>query len=157
MQGSFKQMSSVSEEAVRDALSRVVDRDIGKDVLAAGVVSGLAIHGGKVGFVITVSPGEGQRKAWLRDACEKEVAAVPGVESVTAVLTAQSGEPPARQHEHAAPREKAVKKVIAIASGKGGVGKSTVAVNLAYALKRQGKQVGLLDADIYGPSVPRMM
>jgi ATP-binding protein involved in chromosome partitioning len=132
------------------------------------MISGLVIREGKVGFVITIEPQDKERKAYLPQACQQAVEKIPGVVSVTAVLTAQSSTPipPKPEAGYAQPRERAVwnqtpldhvKSVITVASGKGGVGKSTTAVNLALALKAQGKRVGLLDADIYGPSIPRMM
>jgi ATP-binding protein involved in chromosome partitioning len=161
-------MSQLTEESVRTALRGVTDREAGIDVIAAGLVSGIVIRADKVGFMITIDPADKDRKAYLREACEAAVKIVPGVASVTAVLTAQNSAPipPSPQSGYAQPRERAawnqtpldhVKKIIAVASGKGGVGKSTVAVNLALAVARGGKRAGLLDADIYGPSIPRML
>ena len=99
----------------------------------------------------------------MRRICEAMVLGVAGVKSVTAVLTAHEGQPPQKAPErprHAPPAPQGIPgvgAVIAVASGKGGVGKSTVAVNLALSLARLGLRVGLLDSDIYGPSVPRLL
>jgi len=160
---------SVSRDDVAAALSGVVDDETGKDVIAAGILQGLVVREGHVGFSLEVDPAMGPAKEPLRQACEAAVKRLPGVLSVTAVLTAHSGGTAApRRHTHgAAPQQQraqqgplqipGVKAIVAVASGKGGVGKSTVAVNLALALARLGRRVGLLDADIYGPSIPRMM
>ncbi|MBY0406243.1 MAG: Mrp/NBP35 family ATP-binding protein [Rickettsiales bacterium] len=164
----FKSMSSLTPELIKNALAQVMDAQAGTDVVSAGMISGVVIKGGKVGFVLTVAPQDKDSKAFLREACEKAVAKLPGVEAVTAVMTAQGSTPipPKPESGYAQPRERAqwnltpvegVKRVIAVASGKGGVGKSTTAVNLALAMARAGQKVALLDADIYGPSLPRML
>jgi ATP-binding protein involved in chromosome partitioning len=133
-----------------DALKSAVQAALAK-LPQGGLVSGLSVRGDKVAFMV-----EGDRSAEpLRAAAEAAARAVPGVSAVTAIL---SNEKPAT----AAAATKGdglarVKKIIAVSSGKGGVGKSTVAVNLALALAAQGLAVGLLDADIYGPSVPRLL
>ncbi|MEK6747251.1 MAG: Mrp/NBP35 family ATP-binding protein [Pseudomonadota bacterium] len=161
-------MPSINNDKILSVLSQVIDRETGRDVVSSGMISGVAIKGGKVGFLVTIDPKEKEIKSYLREACEKAVYTLDGVESVTAVLTAQNAEPIAPKPEagYSQPRERAqwnltpvenVKNVIAIASGKGGVGKSTTAVNLALAFSALGKNVGLLDADIYGPSIPRML
>ena len=134
----------------------------------------MAIRDGNVAFAIEVEPERGQRLEPLRKAAEKAVEALPDVLSVTAVLTAQASprgraahQPPTTQpgrpaapHATNRPQRGAVPGVgaiVAVASGKGGVGKSTVAANLALALRANGLRVGVLDADIYGPSMPRML
>ncbi len=161
-------MTSATREDVLGALARVIDPASGKSVTEAGFVQGLVVRNGHVGFSIEVPAERGQAAEPLRRAAEQTVTSLPGVLSVTVVLTAHQNET-ARKTAHAAhakpgPVEAAarmgvpgVESVIAVASGKGGVGKSTVAVNLALGLHALGLKVGLLDADIYGPSVPRLL
>ena len=146
-----------TREDILRALERVADPATGKSVVASGMVEGLVVKDGHVGFALEVAAHRGRDAEPLRKAAEDAVHALPGVLSVTAVLTAHQG----KQPEAARPPQPAgipgVDSIVAVASGKGGVGKSTVAVNLAIALSRQGLRVGLLDADIYGPSVPRLL
>src|SRR5690348_330774 len=154
---------AATKDDVLKALAQVTDPASGRDVVSAGMVQGLVIRERNVGFAIEVPPERGRSAEPLRKAAEDAVAKLPGVLSVTAVLTAHQ-ETRAAPPQTAAPQQKmrqsgitGVQAVIAVASGKGGVGKSTVAVNLALGLSKLGMKVGLLDADIYGPSVPRLL
>src|SRR5260370_36423410 len=143
----------------------MADPDKGADIVSLGMVSGLVIRDGNVAFAIEVESERGPRLEPLRKAAEKAVEALPGVLSVTAVLTAQA--PPRGRAAPPPPGAAGVRTargavpgvgaIVAVASGKGGVGKSTVAANLALGLRANGLRVGVLDADIYGPSMPRML
>jgi ATP-binding protein involved in chromosome partitioning len=156
-------MAAVTERQVLDALGQIVDPEKGADIVSLGMVSGVVVRDGNVAFAIEVEPERGPRLEPLRKAAEKAVEALPDVLSVTAVLTAQAvARGRNAPHPVAGGRTQrglvaGVQAIVAVASGKGGVGKSTVAANLAVALKVNGLRVGLLDADIYGPSMPRML
>ena len=156
-----------------------VDRDVvmralagishpgGGDLVARDLIRALTVEGGAVRFVIeAATPDEARTLAPAQAEAEARLKAIPGVVSVQVVMTAHgpAAKPPALKiGQHPTPQQggpqriSGIDRIIAVASGKGGVGKSTVASNLAVALARQGRRVGLLDADIYGPSQPKMM
>ena len=154
-------MPAVIREDVLGTLARIPDPATGKSLVAAGLIQGLVVRDGHVSFAIEVPAARGAAAEPLRKQAEAAVGALPGVLSVTAVLTAHHEAAAGAGPTRSTPSEPAgipgVAAVIAVASGKGGVGKSTVAVNLALALAKLGLKTGLLDADIYGPSVPRLL
>ncbi len=178
-------MPEVTTDLILDTLKGVVDPGSGKDIVSAGMVQGLQTRDGHVAFAIEVDPKKGAEMEPLRKEAEKKVHALPGVVTATVVLTAErkgqgqpQGQPQGHAHSHGhshthsqgrptqlgrpvqpqgADMLPGVRSIIAVASGKGGVGKSTTAANLALGIAAAGHKVGLLDADIYGPSMPRMM
>lgn len=139
------------------ALESVVDDSNGQNIVQSGMISGVQVNGSDVLFMIKVDPTRGSEMEPLRQKAEIVVANLPKVEKATAILTAEKATdsaPDPHGMNKNPPLTLPIKNIIAVASGKGGVGKSTVAYNLAYALAKAGKSVGLMDADIYGPSVP---
>ncbi|PZN92684.1 MAG: sodium:proton antiporter [Alphaproteobacteria bacterium] len=145
------------KDDVTAALAGVADPS-GGSVIAAGRASGIVARAdGSVGLVLAVDGLDRVAAERLQAAVEVAVNRVAGVTTARIILTADRTSAPAPGAQPVAPTVAGIRKLVAVASGKGGVGKSTVAVNLAVALARQGHAVGLLDADIYGPSVPTLL
>ncbi len=159
---------AITREEIMSALSRLALPG-GKDLVSADMIRALTIEGDSVRFVIEAAdPGEAAKMEGIRKAAEQLVTALDGVEKTSVILTAHGPAPKAPEPpqlkvgRHPTPQSgpapvAGVDRIIAVGSGKGGVGKSTVSSNLAVALAKEGRRVGLLDADIYGPSQPRMM
>jgi len=171
----------ILKQRVLEALKHVKGPNLSDDIVSLGLVSEVVIRGGKVYFAISVDPARASELEALRRAAEQAVKDVPGVEAVAVTLTAdrEAGSPPAggngaggrtqqppgspvargaaQAARHRTGAIPGVANIIAVASGKGGVGKSTTAVNIALGLQASGLKVGVLDADIYGPSMPRLL
>ena len=148
-------MPAITEQDVLEALKVVSDPDLRRDIVSLGFVKDLKIAGGDVAFTIELTTPACPVKDQMRDEAQAAVAALPGVTEVAVEMTASV--------RSAVPAETArapipgVRNVIAVGAGKGGVGKTTVAVNLAVALARYGGRVGMIDGDVYGPNVPIML
>ncbi len=142
----------LQEKDIKAALSGIIDPDLGKDIVSLGFVRDIAIEDGRVSLTIELTTPACPVKEEFRRQAEQALLALPGVREAEIRMSARvQGAAPVRE------RLPGVGHIIAVASGKGGVGKSTVAANLATALALSGARTGLLDADIHGPSVPRMM
>ncbi len=155
---------SATREEVLAALKQIKDPKSGDDIVTAGLVKALTVDNGAVRFVMEIDPDSRTIMEPVRAEAQAAAEALDGVEKATVALTAHSAsKPPPDLKAHGRPKPQGpqkipgVKHIVAIASGKGGVGKSTVSANLATALAAEGRKVGLLDADVFGPSQPRMM
>ena len=164
-------MASLDKESVLARLRTVHEPGAGQDIVSRGQVSDVLIDGSKIYFSIAIDPAQAEKLEPMRKEAETAVLALPGVTQVLASLTAHAAAGQARParvppelaaranriEQSSKPGVPGVGAIIAVASGKGGVGKSTTAVNLALAFKANGLKVAVLDADIYGPSMPRLL
>jgi ATP-binding protein involved in chromosome partitioning len=145
----------LDQTAILDALKVVRDPDLQRDIVSLGFIKDLRIDGGRVAFTIELTTPACPVKDQMRDQARAAVMQVPGVSSVDVAMSARVRE--AVLAEGARQGLPGVKNIIAVGAGKGGVGKTTVAVNLAIALAKCGGKVGMIDGDIYGPNVPIML
>ncbi|WP_224825717.1 iron-sulfur cluster carrier protein ApbC [Cognatishimia sp. MH4019] len=155
---------AATRDAVLETLKTIKDPISGDDMVAAGLVRALNVDAGAVRFVMEIDPAKAEALTPVQKEAEDKLKALGGVETVSVVMTAHSKPAappdlkPGRKAEPQGPQKiPGIDRIVAIASGKGGVGKSTVSANLACALAAEGRRVGLLDADVYGPSQPRML
>ncbi len=147
-------MTQLNQQLILDSLRQIKDPDLHKDIVTLGFIRDLKIDGGHVSFRIVLTTPACPVKAEMESAAKEIVSALPGVTSVAVTMDAEV--PKGRGLGEKLVIE-GVKNIIAVSSGKGGVGKSTVAVNLAVSLALDGARVGLMDADVYGPNVPMML
>ena len=145
---------SLNEQAILDVLKKIKDPDLHQDIVSLGFIKNLNIEGGNVRFDIELTTPACPVKDQFKAQAEAEVKRLIGVSSVEVKMTSNVRQAPTGIQNLNMPT---VKNLIAVASGKGGVGKSTVSANLALALAKTGAKVGLMDADVYGPSIPRML
>ena len=145
---------AIREETVLEALKAVRDPDLNRDIVSLKFIKNLKIDGGRVAFTIELTTPACPVKDQMRDQARAVVAAIPGVTSVEIEMTAQVRSTATPEAGKA--QVPGVKNIIAVGAGKGGVGKTTVAVNLAIALSQAGGRVAMIDGDIYGPNVPIM-
>ncbi len=145
---------SVTKEQIESALSQIIDPDLGRDIVSLGFITKNAVCDGIVSVTINLTTPACPVKDQMRDKAVELITALPGVQKVDVEMTAEVRGAPERKNRKLAPN---VRHIVAVSSGKGGVGKSTATVNLALALAKTGARVGVMDCDVYGPDIPMMM
>ena len=145
---------TIAPEDIRAALSQIKDPDLGRDIVTLGFVKDLQIDGENVSFAIELTTPACPVRDQMKEEAHRAVLSLPGVTNVEVEMTSKVRGTQSEQKDELIPL---VKNVVPVASGKGGVGKSTVSANLAVALAQLGARVGLMDADVYGPSIPTIM
>ena len=148
-----KDHESLTEEKILEVLKRVQDPDLHKDIVSLGFIRNLKIDGGNISFDLNLTTPACPVKDQMRDEAVALVRGLDGVKNVDVKMTAEVRQTPSLDRTAL----KGVKNIVAVGSGKGGVGKSTIAVNIAASLAAEGAAVGLLDGDIYGPTMPIML
>jgi len=149
------EIAMVEKQQVLEALGRVQDPDLRRDLVTLGMIEDLTVESGRVSFTLVLTTAACPLKDQIEADCRAAVQSLPGVRDIAIRTTSRMRKPSAPGAERK--EIPGVSQVIAVGSGKGGVGKSTVAANLAVALAATGAKVGLLDGDIYGPNLPRML
>ncbi len=143
-----------TQEAILQALARIKDPDLGRDIVSLGFIKDLKISGENVSFAIELTTPACPVRDQMKEEAHRAVLSLPGIKNVDVTMTSQVRATMSEEKDKLLPL---VKNIVPVASGKGGVGKSTVSANLAIALSRLGARVGLMDADVYGPTIPILM
>ena len=147
-------MGETDKDTILEALKSVQDPDLGRDIVSLGFVKDVRVCSGTAALTIELTTPACPVKDQMKEQAQQVVLSLPGIEEVNIKMTAQVRSSPTQGRGSFLP---GVKNVLPVGSGKGGVGKSTVSANLALALAHSGAQVGLMDADVYGPSIPTLM